>query len=369
MNRVLGLSLAALLAVGVLVAIVASYVLGHHTPAASLVTVRGVIGSEKQPYFQDPDVIKVFHDHGYDVQVDVAGSRQIATTVDLSKYDFAFPAGVPQANKIKADHKAKATYSPFYTPMAIASFKTIADLLTQAGVVSNQGGAYLLDVNAYLKLVAANKRWTDLPANTTYPAGKSILITSTDVRTSNSAAMYLALASYVANGNNVVQDAQQANNVLPVVSPLFLRQGLTETSSEVPFNDYLSIGIGKSPMVMIYEAQFVARETAKDGSITAQNVLLYPSPTVLSKHTLVPLTPHGDAIGQLLLNDSQLQKLAVKYGFRTSDPTAFKNYLDSKQVPQPPQLINVIEPPAFDPLEAMISGIEKQMNLLKTQGG
>src|SRR6202165_5990866 len=210
MNRVLGLSLAALLAVGVLVAVFASYVLGHRTPAASLVTVRGVIGSEKQPYFQDLDVIKVFHDHGYDVQVDVAGSRQIATTVDLSKYDFAFPAGVPQATKIKNGHKARATYSPFYTPMAVASFKPIVDLLTQAGVVTNQGGAYLLDVNGYLKSGAENKRWTDLPNNTSYPAGKSILTTSTDVRTSNSAAMYLALASYVANGNNVVQDAQQA---------------------------------------------------------------------------------------------------------------------------------------------------------------
>ena len=369
MNRVLGLSLAALLAVGVLVAVVASYVLGHHTPAASLVTVRGVIGSEKQPYFQDPDVIKVFHDHGYDVQVDVAGSRQIATTVDLSKYDFAFPAGVPQATKIKNDHKARATYSPFYTPMAVASFKPIVDLLTQAGVVTNQGGAYLLDVSKYLDLVAKNTRWSDLKGNTTYNTSKSILITSTDVRTSNSAAMYLSLASYAANGNNIVQDAQQAQTVLPVVSPLFLRQGLTETSSEVPFNDYLSIGIGKSPMVMIYESQYVAKETAKDGSLTSQNVLMYPRPTVLSKHTLVPLTSHGDAIGQLLLNDPQLQKLAVKYGFRTADPTAFKNYLDSKQVPQPPQLINVIEPPAYDPLEAMISGIETQMNLLKTQGG
>jgi hypothetical protein len=370
MNRVLGLSLAALLAVGVLVAIVASYVLGHHSPAATLVTVRGVIGSEKQPYFQDPGVIKVFHDHGYDVQVDVAGSRQIATTVDLSKYDFAFPAGVPQANKIKADHKARTTYSPFYTPMAIASFKVIADLLMQpgVGVVTNQGGAYQFDVAKYMNLVANNARWSDLKGNTTYSTGKSILITSTDVRTSNSAAMYLAITSYVANSNNIVQDPQQAQTVLPIVSPLFLRQGLTETSSEVPFNDYLSIGIGKSPMVMIYEAQYVAKETAKDGSLTDQNVLMYPSPTVLSKHTLVPLTPHGDAIGQLLLNDPQLQKLAVKYGFRTSDPAAFKNYLDSKQVPQPPQLINVIEPPAYDPLEAMISGIEKEMNLLKTGG-
>ena len=37
-------------------------------------------------------------------------------------------------------------------------------------------------------------------ATPTYPANKSVLITSTDVRTSNSAAMYLSIASYVANG-------------------------------------------------------------------------------------------------------------------------------------------------------------------------
>src|SRR5258708_10142512 len=143
--------------------------------------------------------------------------------------------------------------------------------------------------------------------------------------------MCLGVTCYVANGNNVVQDAQQAQTVLPLVSPLFLRQGLTETSSEVPFNDYLSIGIGKSPMVMIYEAQFVARETAKDGSITAQNVLMYPSPTVLSKHTLVPLTPHGDAIDQLLLIEPHLQKLAGKYRFPTRHPTPFQSNLDSDQ--------------------------------------
>src|SRR5260370_11717390 len=106
--------------------------------------------------------------------------------------------------------------------MAIASSKTIADLLVQAGVVTNQGGAYLLDVNAYLKLVAANKRWTDLPNNTTYPAGKSILITSTDVRTSNSAAMYLALTSYAANGHNVVQHPHPPPTILPLLSPLLL---------------------------------------------------------------------------------------------------------------------------------------------------
>src|ERR671924_611870 len=141
MNRVIGLGLAGLLGVGIILAVAVSYAVNHRPPP-NLTVVHGVIGSEKQPYFQDPEVIKVFNDHGYDVRVDVAGSRTIATTVDLSKYDFAFPAGVPAALKIKSDRKAKTTYSPFSTPMAIGTFKPIVALLEQAGVVKNQGGFY-----------------------------------------------------------------------------------------------------------------------------------------------------------------------------------------------------------------------------------
>lgn len=368
MNRVLGIGLAVVLAIGVLVAIVISFTQTHSSSSTHVVTVHGVIGSEKQPFFQDADVIAEFHARGYDVQVDTAGSRQIATTVDLSKYDFAFPAGEPAALKIQKDHKAKATYIPFFTPMAIASFKVIANLLKGAGVVTTNGGADMLDVAGFMKLVAQNKRWTDLPGNTSYPAGTSILITSTDPTTSNSAAMYLSIASYVANGDNVVQDPSQAQTVLPTVGPLFTRQGFTLSSSEGPFLDYLSIGIGKDPMVMIYEAQYLQRQAAKDGSITADREMLYPTPTVYSKHTLVPLTSNGDAIGRLLVNDAKLQALAVKYGFRTSDPTAFNKYLSDRGVPPPPQLVNVIDPPTYDNLEALITGIAALQSQVK-QGG
>jgi hypothetical protein len=214
-------------------------------------------------------------------------------------------------------------------------------------------------MQAYMDLVAKNARWSDLPANTAYPASKSILITSTDVRKSNSAAMYLSIASYVASGNNVVQDTGTASQLVPKVAPLFLRQGFTESSSEVPFEDYLSIGIGKSPMVMIYEAQFLARAAAHDRAITPEMVLMYPSPDVLSKHTLVPLKPGGDRVGRLLMDDPELQRLAVKYGFRTNDSAAFSGYLKARGVPMPPQLVNVIEPPAYEPLETMIAGIER----------
>ena len=359
MRRWIGLGLAAVLALAVVGAIILSISQKIH-PTPPLTVVRGVIGSEKLPYFKDPGVIQVFRDNGFDVQVDTAGSRQIATSVDLSKYDFAFPAGVPAALKIQADHKAKTTYAPFYTPMAIATFRPIVDLLVTDGVAKDNGSYISFSVMAFLDRIRNMKRWSEIKGNTAYPSSKSILITSTDIRTSNSAAMYLSIASYVANGNNIVQDQSQASAVLPKVEPIFLRQGLTASSSEEPFQDYLSIGIGKTPMVMIYEAQYLAAAAAKDGSITKDMVLMYPDPDVLSKHTVVPLTNNGDKIGQLLLNNAQLQKLATKYGFRTNNPATFNQFLTSHGLTSP-TLVDLIEPPTFQNLEAMIAAIQQKM--------
>jgi hypothetical protein len=214
----------------------------------------------------------------------------------------------------------------------------------------------------YLDLVKKNTRWTDLPNNTSYPASKSILVTSTDVRTSNSAAMYLSIASYVANGDNVVQNNAQGDAVLPTVTPLFLRQGFVETSSEEPFDDYLTIGIGKDPMVMIYESQFLSHAFAKDGELTSDMVLMYPSPDVLSKHTFIPLTAAGARVGQLIQNDPTLLRLAVQYGFRTGNSAYFDSQVAQSGLTIPENLVNVIEPPTYDALEHMISGIEAAYN-------
>jgi hypothetical protein len=356
MRRVLSLGLAGLLVVGVVVVIVISRGGSSGTNSQSLTLIRGVIGSEKLPFFKDPQVQAAFAAHGYMLQVDTAGSREIATTTDLSKYDFAFPAGEPQANKIKADHKVSRVYQPFFTPMAIATFQPIVDLLTSAGVVHNTGGLVTFDVKPFLKMVAMNERWTDLPGNTTYPATKAILITSTDVRSSNSAAMYLSLASYSANGDNIVTSAAQADAVFPTVSPLFLRQGFVASSSEEPFQDYLTIGIGRTPMVMIYEAQYRGAQIAGN-SLPQQAVLMYPSPTVFSKHTVVPLNSKGDAVGQLLSDDSTLQHLAVQYGFRINDTAYEHTFAQSHHLPDVPALINIIDPPAYENLEHMIVAI------------
>ncbi|MFI6457667.1 hypothetical protein ACIBF6_39675 [Streptosporangium amethystogenes] len=359
MKRWIGVGLALLLGAAVVVAIVVGN-RGGGTEARELTLVRGVIGSEKKPFFDDQRVRGVFARHGLRVEVDTAGSRQIAASVDLKKYGFAFPSSAPAAEKIKRDQGATRTFAPFSSPMAIATFKPIVDVLARAGVVRNSGQGYqVLDVRKYLDLVAKGARWDKLPGNTAYPARKRVLLTTTDVRTSNSAAMYLSIAGYVANGDDVVTSNAQGSKVAGTVAPLFLDQGYSETSTEAPFEDYLSLGMGKTPMVVIYEAQYASRLFARDGSIRPGMRLLYPSPTVLSKHTLVPFGTQGTEVGRLLQEDPELGRLAAMYGFRTAGAKAFDDLVAEVGVPLPTGLVDVVEPPDYERLEGMIAEIDR----------
>ncbi|MCW2947038.1 MAG: hypothetical protein JWR24_3755 [Actinoallomurus sp.] len=240
--------------------------------------------------------------------------------------------------------------------MVIATFQPIADLLTKAGVAKH-GAVWTFDVARYLDLVAKNVRWDQLKNNTAYPVRKNVLVSTTDPRSSNSAAMYLAIASYVANGDTIVQGTAAEKKVLPTVSRLFLDQGYTDNTSEGPFSDYLSVGMGKTPLVWIYEAQFV--DAAARGQLKPGMVLMYPSPTVVSKHTLVPLNAEGDRIGRLLSTDPELQRLAAEHGFRSSDPAEFTKVTADHNVPVEPNLIDVVDTPSYETLEHLLGGVAK----------
>ena len=366
-KRTIGIVLALVLVIG----IVAAIFFGNrpHSPSGAstngagknLTLVTGVIGSEKAPFFADPEVQKIFRQHGLKVEVTTAGSRQIATTVNLKNVDFVFPSSAPAAVKIEQKTGKSTVFAPFYSPMAIATFKPIVQILKNSGVASQDGnGIWHLNVAAYLKAVAAGTRWNQLPgAASAYPSNNSVLISSTDIRQSNSAAMYLAMSSYVANGNNVVSSPAEQSKVINAMGNLFLEQGFSASSSEEPFNDYLSQGIGAKPMVMVYEAQFLGQEMSKTGSsaITKDMVLMYPDPDVFSKHTVVPLTPAGIKLGQLLVNDPSLSKLAALYGFRPADPAVFNSVLKAHKLAAPTLPVNVVDPPSYETLEAMIETI------------
>ena len=355
-RRLAAIALACVLVVGVGYGIVSS--IAQTAGNGSTVSLTGYIGSEKQPFFDDARVKAALKRGGFVVTVTTAGSRQIAS-MDLSKADFAFPAGAPAAVKIVHDHPGSVSYQPFYSPMAIATWKPIVALLEQAGVVHQRTGYLGFDMNAFMTLVEHDTRWKDLPSNSDYSVNKSILITSTDPRKSNSAAMYLALSSYVANGDAIVSEDGQVDAVMAAVTPLFLRQGFVENSSEVPFDDYLVQGMGKSPMVMIYEAQYLARQAANDGSITDSNVLMYPEPTVFSKHTFVALNDNAKRLGDFLNGDAEIQQLATDFGFRTSNAGAFRAFVSTHHLTVPDTLVDVIEPPTYETLEKMLTRLEQ----------
>lgn len=355
-----------LLGIVLLLAVVAAIVIPRFTPGilpggrSGLTQVSGIVGSEKAEFFRDPAVVEIFAEHGYEVTVSTEGSRRIATSADLESTDFVFPSSAPAAQKIEQDHDVLGSYDPFYSPMAIASFTPIAELLEGEGVTEKSGDdVWSFDVEAFMELVDEDARWSDLEgSDSLYPSSRNILVTSTDIRTSNSAAMYLSLLSYVANGNSVVSEPGADTEVADALAPFFLEQGYSASSSSGPFEDYLSQGMGSKPLVMVYEAQFLGRQMSPSSrGMTDQMTLLRPTPTVLSQHVLLSLTEPGDAVGRLLSEDEGLARLAALHGFRPADGAIFSTVLEENGLPAPPDIIDVVDPPPYERLETMIETI------------
>lgn len=338
--------------------------------AKQVVTVSGLIGSEKQDFFNDPEVTNILASK-YKLKVDTqsAGSRSIATEGGkkgkADQYDFVFPSGSPTADKIKKDFKVKNSYRVFFTPMAVASWKPVVDVLEKNAIVKKTNNHYrIIDMGKLQDLMTQQTRWQDLPNNDSFKVGRKVLIKSTNIASSNSASMYLSLASYLANNKSIVENDSQIVQVIPKVTPLFTGQGYMAGSSATPFEDYLNKGQGDSPLVMIYEAQFLAQ--AQQGSVRPDMVLLYPEPTIYTDHTLLAMNDNGKKLGEALTTDPDLQKLAIKYGFRNYNSQLageqFNQMLKDKKLDFVPTTLNeVIDPPSYEVLEKMISQIEQQM--------
>jgi hypothetical protein len=366
-RRVLGPLLAFVLLVGVGIAVRYSLRDKQRGDAASRknasrITVRVLTGSEKEKFLLDPDLTGVLADEGIAITVQKAGSREIATRPDLKSFDAAYPAGAPAAVKISQTTGSKRVFTSFYTPMCVASWKTLIPVLEKAGVVVAKDGSYfIVDMAKLVDMMQKGTRWKDLPGNTAYAVGKSVLVTSTDVRKSNSGGMYLALAAYVANGNNVVDNENDADKVASSMIGLFSRQGFQESSSAGPFEDYTSMGIGKAPLVMIYEQQFLEYALSRQ-SMNPDMVLLYPAPTILTKHTIVALNDNGVRFAEVMASHPKIQSIAHRYGFRSQDSAELFSMVEARKLVIPHTLVDVIDPPSFDILEKLISRIDAALS-------
>ncbi|MFC4852244.1 hypothetical protein [Actinophytocola glycyrrhizae] len=343
------------LVAGVVLIIVAAVVVTRHGRAAdgcvSAVPVRGVIGSEKEPFFDDDRVTARLACLGYEVAVDSRGSREMldSLTRAVHDYGFAFPSSTPAAQKIMRTLEVDERLPLFSTPMAVATFRPIVAVLTRAGVVVKASdGADVLDIAALLDLARRGVTWDQLAGNVEYPARKTVLLSTTDPQDSNSAIMYLSIASQVANGGAIVTTPAQVEAVLPDLCRLVFDQGNKPETSQVLFDNYLVDGMGRTPMALVYEAQYDT--TAPAPSLGPDNVLVHPRPTVYSRHTLIPLTAEGRAVGQALRDDPELVRLAEEHGFRPEKPSG-------QPVTKRPRPVDVVESPSFEVLETMLSAL------------
>jgi hypothetical protein len=251
---------------------------------ANAVVLKGVIALDVEPFFKDPRVVKVLVANKLPVDVVRVGSREMAGKVVAgASPDFFFPSGVVAANQI-ADAARKANLaatqsSPLFTPMVIASWEPIAKILVANGIAKPLSPkVYGVDMAKLTELMLAKKRWKDLKEASSYDVSRSVLVSTTDMRRSNSAAMYLALTSHALAGD-VVTDRAAAQKSALKLAELFKRQGYQENYVNGNFDDYVAIGIGKTPMAFIYENQLVSYALAKKG-VGADMVLLYPQPTI-----------------------------------------------------------------------------------------
>jgi hypothetical protein len=332
---------------------------------ASAPALTGLIALDVEPFFADPRVKKILADKRLPVAVTRVGSRDMAGMVQPGATpDFLFPSGVVAANQIAdAARKAKvavAQSSPFYTPMVIASWQPIAKILVANGMAKPLGDrTYGVDIQKLTEAMLAKRRWKDLKGAEAYDVSRGVLVSTTDVRRSNSAAMYLALTSFARHGD-VVTDRATAEPMARQLAELFKRQGYQENYVNGNFDDYVAIGIGKTPMAFIYEYQLVSYALAKKG-VAADMVLMYPQPTIVNKFVFMATNERSRALADLLANDAELQKIGVEYGFRVADTAAFMQSVKPTGLAVEERISQVIDPPAFELMAEMIDIVTQEM--------
>ncbi|MBD0711655.1 hypothetical protein BU197_25835 [Streptomyces sp. CBMA291] len=312
----MGIVLAALLLGGVAAVLVTG---GDKDTGTATKTVRGVIGSEKSEFFADPEVVKALAAKGFTVVTETSGSWDMGQ-LPLDGYDFAFPASRGPADELRAkakgkDRAATAPLRPFYSPLVVVAHSAAARVLAANGLAAlgPRGTSGTLRMDAYLAAARADRTWQQLKGSADHTELRGTLfITSTDPLASSSGALYLAAASYVADGGRVAGDKAAVTRTAPLLRKLVQVQGAQQTGSDAPFRDFVS-GAG-NPLVLVYESQVAAQLLA--GLPMGDLVVLYPDTTVTSDHTLVPLTENGRALGELLADDPELRRLVVRHGFR-----------------------------------------------------
>lgn len=281
--------------------------------------VNGYLGGEKIGLFDDDEFAKLANEAGLDVNYRKAGSLAMMDS-DQNGMDYLFPSSraAVEYGKAKGVNTSNADIV-FNSPIVIYTHKAVADSLIGSGIMSkDDAGAYHMDMAKAVDAMTNNKTWADVGYQNGYGQFR---IDSTDPVKSNSGNEYAALIATVLNGGQPATEDSVSRDA-GKIRAIFNKSGWMETSSEDSFNQFLTLGVGSKPMMIGYESQLLDLAVNQPDSfkqVKDDVVIVYPTPTVWSTHTLIALDGKGEQL-LTLLKSSAVQKLAwERHGFRAAN--------------------------------------------------
>ncbi len=282
-------------------------------PPGVAATVRVAAASDDLAFLQDPQVEAEFARHGLDIEATGFGSGQIAESVSARSYDaFLLPDQASAAEVQSRIGSPVAEFEPFSTTLAVFTWKRLIPLLRAAGIINSKGQ---FDVSRYLTVVSRGLRWNQIPDNTFYDNPDKVLLAMADPADSDSGAMFVAAASYLLNGAQVVSGSSRARLIAAGIRPAINALGeMPPTTSDI-FITYLSTGMLGMPMILGYTSESKALTPGAISSGATQLPLAAPVDAVA---TITPFDSTGTEFAELMTEDPILLRLADEYGFQTA---------------------------------------------------
>ncbi|MDI9501832.1 MAG: hypothetical protein GX291_03495 [Tissierellia bacterium] len=325
---------------------------------APVETVNGYLGGEKIGLFEDPEFIRLMEkDHKLKLGYRKAGSIDMIDA-DPTGMSYLFPASQTALelykDRIGATRRDEIALN---TPLVLYTHKLVRDRLVAAGLITENGGSYYMDMQQFAQAIIDGKSWADLGLPELYG---SLSVKTTDPTKSNSGNMFAGLVANSLNGGQVV-GAASLDSILPELQAFFQRMGYMDTSSADLFSQFLKMGVGAYPMIAAYENQlleFAVEHPEEWEQLDGEIVLVYPTPTVYSSHVLIALDEKGDRAIDAMM-DPQIQQLAwTRHGFRTGVAGTQLN-TDSFGVDGVPEQITRVMPmPDFTTMDRIIQSLQ-----------
>jgi hypothetical protein len=255
--------------------------------------------------FSDPAIRSELLRHGIMVQSTALGSVQLCGLPRLTAFYDAEISASAYTQSCVEQELARAGRVPYVatpdeSPLVIVTHRPIAALLARIGVVTQVNGLPVFNVAAYLRVVASGTRWSGIAGNAVYPSQSPILLQTSNPSTSDSGALFAALAYAAQNNDEPLTTLQPGDPRVRIIRSMFTELGGTTPSTALLLNEFLTEGMAGLPMALTYESSYLSAAISGEIPRKSDVVVMYPDPDVITQDTLVSWTPAGRVLATIL---------------------------------------------------------------------